>query len=86
MLQDCLCQSIIAFPSRTAGTALAGILAVLLAGGLDMKATLAVRGRCGSSFLMEMMLLVSLVSKCSVCTCQPGSLLPAALKSCPSPA
>ena len=29
--------------SHAAGTALAGILAVLLAGGLDMKATLAVR-------------------------------------------
>lgn len=35
--------------SLCAGTALAGILAVLLAGGLDMKATLAVRsGRAGS--------------------------------------
>lgn len=31
---------------HASGTALAGILAVLLAGGLDMKATLAVRGRC----------------------------------------
>ena len=53
MSRECLFQVFIAFASHGAGTALAGILAVLLAGGLDMKATLAVRGRCGSSFFFR---------------------------------
>lgn len=45
------CGAQLGCPAPAAGTALAGILAVLLAGGLDMKATLAVSGAAGCSLM-----------------------------------